>query len=805
MKKLILLLLGLIFCASNFAQKITIVDQVTQEEIPNVTIYSKNSKVKILSSLKGDFDLQKFNPSDSIYFKYTNYELLGIKYSDLIGKSTIELRQDPLSLNDVIVTANRWEQNKRNVPFRIEKLNLKDVSFLNPQTTADLLENSGYAFVQKSQLAGGSPQLRGFGTNRVMIVIDGVRMNNAIYRSGNLQNVISLDANSLEGAEILFGPGAVMYGSDAIGGVMDFRTKEAKFSNSNENQVSGNIFARHSTANTEWTKHVNFNFANKRWALLTDVTFSDFGDLRTGSKGGDSSYLRLKYQASSGGKDSTFINEDPHLQVNSAYSQRNVIQKIKFKVNETLNFEYALNYTESSNAPRYDRLTIDLNNDGNLDNAEWYYGPQKWIMNRFAVNHSKSTKLYDKLRFIASFQNYEESRHDRRFNNLRRRSQIENVGIFSLNSDLNKKISEKLDLSYGAEFVSNSISSEGKRVNIVTLEEEKINSRYPNNSKWNSAGVYSNLRYKIYEKFILNTGLRFSYYALEANFDTTLFPYPFTQAKNSNSSLNGSIGLVYNPKNNLQFYTNGSTGFRAPNIDDIGKVFDSQAGALVVPNADLKPEYAYNGELGFISNIKNNVKIDGVFYYTYLQNALARSSFQINGQDSMLYDDVMSKILAIQNTSNAIVYGVQAGIEVNIYKGLSLKSVISLQEGKEYSVDSLKYFPKPHVAPIFGRTTLSFKHRKFRSDFFVAYNGKMDMKDFPLTDLQDNAIFAKDENGNPFTPAWYTLNFKIAYYPNKNMSVAAGIENITDQLYRSFASGISASGRNFTLTLRANF
>lgn len=797
--------MGLIICASNFAQKITIVDQITQEEIPNVSIYSTVSKIKILSSLKGDFDLQKFNSTDSIYFKYTNYQLLGLKYTDLVGKSTIELMQDPLSLNEMIVTANRWEQEKRDVPFRIEKLNLKDVSFLNPQTTADLLENSGYAFVQKSQLAGGSPQLRGFGTNRVMIVVDGVRMNNAIYRSGNLQNVISLDANSLEGAEILFGPGAVMYGSDAIGGVMDFRTKEAKFSNSEENQVNGNVFARHSTANNEWTKHVNFSFGSKRWALLTDVTFSDFGDLRTGSKGGDSSYLRLNYQASSGGKDSTFINENPNLQVNSGYSQKNIIQKIKFKVNKTLDLEYALNFTESSNAPRYDRLIIDLNNDGNLDNAEWYYGPQKWIMNRFSLNHSKSTKVYDKLRFIASYQNYEESRHDRKFNNLRRRSQIENVNIFSLNIDLNKKLSEKLDLSYGAEFVSNSISSEGKRVHIVTLEEQTINSRYPDSSTWNSAGIYSNLKYKINEKFTLNTGLRYSFYAIAANFDTTLFPYPFTQAKNNNSSLNGSLGLVYNPINNLQFYMNGSTGFRAPNIDDIGKVFDSQAGAVVVPNADLKPEYAYNGEIGFVSSIKNKIKVDGVFYYTYLKNALARSSFQIDGQDSMMYDDVMSKILAIQNTSNASVYGVQAGIEFNIYKGFSLKSVISFQKGQEYSVDSLKYFPKSHVAPIFGRTTLSFKHRKFRSDFFVAYNGKMELKDFPLTDLQDDVTFAKDENGNPFSPSWYTLNFKIAYYPNKNMSISAGIENITDQLYRSFGSGISAAGRNFTLTLRGNF
>ena len=140
------------------------------------------------------------------------------------------LTTSSISLDEVVVSANRWEQEKIEIPYRVARISMRDAAFQNPQTSADLLSSDGYVYVQKSQLAGGSPMLRGFATNRVLLVVDGVRMNNAIFRLGNVQNVISLDAGSFEDAEVLFGPGAVMYGSDAIGGVMDFHTLKPSLS-----------------------------------------------------------------------------------------------------------------------------------------------------------------------------------------------------------------------------------------------------------------------------------------------------------------------------------------------------------------------------------------------------------------------------------------------------------------------------------------------------------------------------------------------------------------------------------------------
>lgn len=226
-----LLFLSVVFtCQFVSGQEITVIDKLTRQHIPGVKIVSKDSKVQKLANIEGRFQLDDFKECDSLSVSYTNYATGYFSYQELRNQVWIELSEVQLDITRIDVTANRWKQDKAEVAGRVTKLKLKDLEMYSPQTAADLLESSGYVFVQKSQLAGGSPQLRGFGTNRVMIVVDGVRMNNAIFRSGNLQNVISIDPNSLEDAEILFGPGSVMYGSDAIGGVMDFTTKEAMFS-----------------------------------------------------------------------------------------------------------------------------------------------------------------------------------------------------------------------------------------------------------------------------------------------------------------------------------------------------------------------------------------------------------------------------------------------------------------------------------------------------------------------------------------------------------------------------------------------
>jgi len=790
------------------AQTVTVIDNITRQVIPGVAIISTNPKATATTDAKGHANVTAFKGADSISFKHTTYAGAVFSYSQLESMLfTVELSETNISLGAIVVSANRWEEAKIEAPNRVEKINKEDVAFQNPQTTADLLGTSGYAFIQKSQMGGGSPMLRGMATNRVLLVVDGVRMNNAIFRSGNVQNVISLDANALENTEILFGPGSVMYGSDAIGGVMHFHTLEPKFADtSNQKAITlGNVVMRTSSANSENTEHIDLNIGFKKWAFVTSLTRADYGDLRGGTVGGVNYFYRPWYVQTINDKDYMVSNNDSALQVGSKYSQTNFIQKIRFKPGKLWEVDYGFHFSETSSYNRYDRLYV-MQTSGPYKNklrwAEWYYGPQKWNMQRVGITHSKTTVAYDHLRIIGAIQNFEESRYDREFMVRELHMQRENVTALSFNLDLDKKLSEKTAICYGAELVHNTVGSFATFTHVVTEKVDSAVTRYPNGSTWESYGAYASLKHKLSKKVIFNSGVRYSYYKIKADFDTTFFPFPFTRTEMSNGTFNGSLGIVYTPVKSWQVYVNGATGFRAPNIDDMGKVFESTPGYVVVPNPNLKPEHVYNGEIGTVKTFGSFLKIDFAGYYSLLKDAMIRKEYTFNGLPKINYMGNPSWVQAVQNVTQIKVYGIQAGLSF-FYKGIGLKSAISYQNGKEQN-DSLIYYPLRHAAPMFGSTHLTYQFKKFKCDFYVVHNAKMKYEDLALTERISQS-YAKDENGLPYCASWYTLNFKVAYYISQYVVLNMGIENISDRLYRPYSSGINAPGKNIIASLKAKF
>src|SRR6478672_6963327 len=121
------------------------------------------------------------------------------------------------NLDEVIIYSNKFAERKKNIVQKIEVVTARQIALQNTQNTGDLLISTGNVFVQKSQQGGSSPVIRGFEASRVLLVVDGIRMNNAIYRAGHLQNVITVDQNMLEQLEVLYGPASTLYGSDALG------------------------------------------------------------------------------------------------------------------------------------------------------------------------------------------------------------------------------------------------------------------------------------------------------------------------------------------------------------------------------------------------------------------------------------------------------------------------------------------------------------------------------------------------------------------------------------------------------------
>jgi len=398
MKFTYILIIITLFNISLFSQNVLVTDKTNNSAIENVIIYDETNSVH--TNKNGYADISKFKESKLILIKHTSYKDLQISYEQIKNSDfKIQLVKSMLDINEVVISASSWEQNKNEVPNRISVISKNKLELSNFQTSADLLKLSGEVFIQKSQLGGGSPMIRGFSANRVLLVVDGVRMNNAIFRSGNLQNVISLDAKSIENSEIIFGPGSVIYGSDAIGGVMDFHTLKHSFSDNKKIKVSANSLFAFSSANNEKTGHIDFNIRNNKFSSITSLSYSDYDDLKMGTIGNDS-YIRKEYINITDNQDIIVPNLNPNIQIYSGYSQMNAMQKFAFKPNKFWNFKYGFYYSKTSDVPRYDRLLQNKNDK--LKYAQWYYGPQKWMMHNFSISNSKETKcesIFIKFRF----------------------------------------------------------------------------------------------------------------------------------------------------------------------------------------------------------------------------------------------------------------------------------------------------------------------------------------------------------------------------------------------------------------------
>ncbi|GHB84340.1 TonB-dependent receptor plug domain-containing protein [Persicitalea jodogahamensis] len=707
---------------------------------------------------------------------------------------------DTLQLNEVVVSASKFGELKRNVPYQIEQVKRSDIAFRNAQTSADVLTQSGQVFVQKSQAGGGSPVLRGFEANRILLVVDGVRLNNAIFRGGHLQNVLRIDQNMLDQLEILYGPNSVVYGSDALGGVLHFKTRMPELSDQPSTLFKTSILTRYASANNEWTTNATVNIGREKWASLTGFTASDFGDLRQGANRRDAYPdfgKRPDYVTQENGKDVIKQNDKPNVQVGTGYKQYDFIQKFRFQPSARVQHILNLQYSTTTDVPRYDRLTQVRN--GKLRYGDWYYGPEKRFLASYQLTLT-GEKYYDEMQVTAAYQNIGESRHSRSLNSTQLKSQNENVKVYSLNADAQKRLGAHT-LRYGLEYIHNDVDSRATFTNITTGSQTSADTRYPDGgSSMDWLAAYATDQWSLSDQWILNGGVRLNQVNLKASFvSKEFFPFPFEDAGQNSTAVTGNLGLVWLPSRTSKVSLLGSTGFRAPNVDDLGKVFDSQPGLVVIPNPDLKPEYSYNTEVSVEQWFGKVLKFNGTIYHSWLRDALVLTPYTFNGRDSIDYNGQLSRVTANQNQQRAYVQGVS--VELNAYPAANwrLQAIYNKTKGRVLEDNGSKS-PLDHIPPSYGKVSVQWQRKQWRAEAFSLYNGWKRIADYRLN-AEDNESGATPEG----MPAWYTLNVRASYQITSSLTIQASVENITDANYRTFASGVSAAGRSFIVALRGNF
>ena len=697
---------------------------------------------------------------------YLQIVLLLLLPNVIFGQDTLLIGQ---SIPEVVFAEDKEEQERVLTPSQIKKIDAKDILNTAPTTSADALQKSGAITIQMSQSGGGSPIIRGFEANRVLLVVDGVRLNNAIYRSGHLQNSISISPLMLRNIDVVFGPSSVKYGSDALGGVVHFHTKSPK----KGQKWKANLLQRYTSANSGVNLYYDQSWTNGKWGFLQAISLNRFGNLKMGKQ--------RFHDYENWGAEEHITNGNEQLR--TAYDQIDFIQKIRLDANQYLSYKMNIQLSNTTNLNRFDQLNDITNGEPKFE--EWYYGPQKRLLVSIGSEHQKKNWLYDSFNNTVSYQQLQESRNSKKPNTgLAQR--LEDVFVFANTSDFIKQWGHQT-LNYGLDFQHNIVHS---------TANAGFNTRYANGgSSMSSASAYGQYKYPISKNSFLSGGIRYTNTTLTAKYNTTQqVALPFSDIAMNNDALTASGGLFWSAKQGWEISLSTSTGFRSPNVDDLTKVFE-KSGVLTVPNTNLKPEFSRNIEATINKRLNKNY-ISATYFYTQLKDAIIKQAFSLNGQDSLLYDGEYLPLVANMNSQKAFIFGYSVKANIYINEEWSSTHTASYTFGKDITEGVLL----DHIPPLYGKSQIDWVRKNDKMSFFALYNAWKRTADY-----SPNGSDNLDEATVDGTPSWLTLNLSYSVNLNHNIVAQINLENILDVHYKTYSSGISAPGRNVILSLRTQF
>ncbi|MEM6319593.1 MAG: TonB-dependent receptor [Bacteroidota bacterium] len=789
---------------------VVLLDATTEEPLIGVNIYTEDFRMAAVSDIDGKAVLKEVSYRDEVIFSYTGYKtqtLPVFKIRNLKGRILME--PDVLVLSGVEVVGRRDDPISE-IPYKVERITNEAIQRSAAQTSADLLEKNAGLFVQKSQMGGGSPIIRGFEANRVLLVVDGVRMNNAIYRNGHLQNAITIDPAILEQAEVIYGPGSLTYGSDALGGVVHYRTKDPELAyGPNEDVVlKTNAGLRYAYANGEKSFHVDFNQGRKKWGTLTSFSIVDYDNLIAGSVRPEE-YPRFGLKEFIPPENPTttrekFRNPNPNQQWGTEYAQIDILQKIKYQLSDNVFFVANAQWSSSTDIPRYDNLADTVSSARDLKWREWFYGPQQRILGSLKAR-ILNQKLFDRGTIIASFQRVDEDRKKRKWNkNWLNVSEVD-VYVYSLTADFDKFLTEdeRMTLSYGIDLSRNDVTSSAYEIYVhkgpqqgnLLLDGDDIITRYPSQgSSMDSYGAYGNFKWRSKDKVLAaEAGLRYSYVKIAGFFgadDPFQWPQNYIDGiRLNNDALTFGTGLTANTKDKWQFRALLASAFRSPNVDDFAQIREKN-GFLSVPNPNLKPEEALTYELTVgkqFGTLKTNDKgekygtvlhLSATGFRTDLKNAMTRKNSTLpDGTNVIFRDEEQLEIQSNVNATTATIFGFSGNLSFKIGKNLELESNINYTKGTSRFQDEIEgividtIVPFSHIPPLYGRTSLRFNLGKWIITPTVRYQGRKRPNDYAVASARivngevvlrrdgtsDNIDYSPygniDANGDPCDPA----------------------------------------------------
>lgn len=719
-----------------------VVNEVTREAIANVNISVLNSNKGTITDSDGRFTLNFLKGNDVLHFSYVGFDTFEMQVSSINDDSLIiTLRPSLVQLDkNLVVTATKVNTTPFDSPDAVFMLTSTDIRNNAPRSTAEALIGTTGVWVQKTNHGGGSPFIRGLTGNQTLLLVDGIRLNNATFRYGPNQYFNTLDLHSIEKIEVVRGKGSVLYGSDALGGVINLVTRSPNYL-SGQSEIKSALNLKYMSHDMEYSSAGEMEYHSEKMAILGNVNYKKFGDIYSGKL--------LGFERPSG------------------YSEYGTNIKAKFRIKDNWQITSAFYLTKQMDVHRYDQIVRGY--------SLYKFDPQIHHLAYTKIEYYHNNPVLTKINFLLSRQSSDETRKIQKNDSAILHTENDKVNTYGLLMDINSQFSEKWNSVTGIEYYFDFVKSIKKETDYLTENVTVKRGLYPNNSRMSNFAFFSQHTLQLND-FRITMGGRVN--AIEIN----SYDEEFGDIRLNASSLVGNVSMQYFMTPAQQLNMSAYSAFRAPNISDVSSfgLFDY---GIEMPSPSLSPEKAYTIETGYkVSN--KTISIAASLFHIWLDNQILRVKSDYNGQQFIDGEQVYKKL----NIDRSRLVGFEFESALHITNQIKLLNNFTLLHGE--NVKTRK--PMGRIPPMNGKTALRFNRSAFFGEIEWLYAGKQDR--LSDGDKEDHRI---PEGG---TPGWNILNLKGGFYWKEN-SLNVGFNNLFDKPYRIHGSGIDGYGRSFWITL----
>jgi outer membrane receptor protein involved in Fe transport len=650
-------------------------------------------------------------------------------------------------IDEVLVMATRRTVSAQEIASGLTLVSGESVQ--QHKLVTDALDTTVGVFLQQTTPGQGAAIIRGLKGSSILHLVDGMRLNNAIFRSAPTQYFALVPSSAVERIEVLRGTAASLYGSDAVGGVVQLITRVPEF-DSVDTEVRGEVFAAYDSAELGKTLRGTIDAGTRKLVTSISAETMQTGNRRVGN--GD----RISP---------------------SDYESRALRWMLGGHPDEDRSWLFDVHYLEQPETPRVDELVPGFGQT-EPSSSEFLFAP-----NRRAFVHGKYSRTRGALgldwNIDLAWQRIDDDRITRELGATERRREENRSDLYGLTVS-GSRVTDSGSWIAGVDAYLDEVSSRRSEENLVDGQITALTPRFPDGSKIERLAAFINGEHAVASRHQLSGGLRVSHE------DVSLPQTAVSPAASVNvTDASGDIGWIFDVTDAWQIVANAGFGFRAPNVFDLGTLGSRPGNRFNIPNTSLDSERVVQFDAG----VRHRTARSQVELMVYALNYDDRITSVLTGAITPEGRDVVQSV----NAADSAIHGVEAGADFEVTDNVTASAVLNYTWGEQRVIGSPTE-PADRIPPLSGRLNIAYDPGgDFRIDGWLRFAGEQDR--LSARDVRDVRI---DPTG---TSGWAILGARGSWV-YQDWQFTLGLDNLLDKRYRAHGSGLDAPGRNLMVSVR---